>query len=258
MKKTIVIFDLDNCVANDAHRIPLIDWKQQNLELRYAAYHAACEQDEPCNLALFRRVADVNHICFFTARPVAVYEKTIVWIRERLGCKDFTLHMRNNGDHRHSLALKTEMLGHLLHDQATPLECIIGAYDDRPDIVEMYRLTGIDARVLAAHDVCAYTPPTTHKTAADILGEMADTYRARNAVYGDNFRRVGPVMQALHPNGVTQKSAQDHELFHLWSLLIVKASRFAVSELTHQDSMHDLCVYGAMIESILQERQATK
>lgn len=251
MEKTIVIFDLDNCVANDAHRIPLIDWKQQNPELRYSAYHAACEQDEPCNLALFRRVAEFNRICFFTARPVSVHEKTVRWIRERLGCKDFALHMRNNGDHRHSLALKTEMLGHLLHDQATPVECIVGAYDDRPDIVEMYRLTGIDAHVLAAHDVCAYTPPTTHKTAADILGEMADTYRERNAVYGDNFKMVAKLMAVLFPNGVPPELVVQDQ-FHLFELVLVKLSRYAISNLTHIDSAHDAAVYCAMCEAINQ------
>jgi len=97
----------------------------------------------------------------------------------------------------------------------------------------------------------ADAPPS----AADILGEMAETFRERNKVYGDNFRRVGHVLQALHPQGVTQNTALDHELFHLWSLLIVKASRFAVSGLTHEDSIHDLAVYAAMLESILKERK---
>jgi hypothetical protein len=91
--------------------------------------------------------------------------------------------------------------------------------------------------------------------AADILAEMAETYRERNAQYGDNFRVVGPVMELLHPKGVELTDAQDHELFHLYSLLIVKLTRFANSNLSHLDSIRDLCVYGAMIEAILQERR---
>lgn len=95
---------------------------------------------------------------------------------------------------------------------------------------------------------------SAHKSAADILGDMAETYRQRNAVYGNNFRLVGDVMKALHPKGVQLHSAEDHELFHLWSLVIVKLSRFATSGLKHEDSVHDSAVYCAMIEAILKER----
>lgn len=93
------------------------------------------------------------------------------------------------------------------------------------------------------------------KDAAMILDQMADTFRQRNAVYGDNYRIVGPVMSALHPQGVALKTPRDHELFHLHSLLVVKLTRFATSGMTHQDSLHDLAVYAAMMESILKERE---
>lgn len=92
-------------------------------------------------------------------------------------------------------------------------------------------------------------------TAASILDAMAETYRERNKVYGDNFRRVGPVMSELHPDGVLLRTPQEHEVFHLWSLIIVKLTRFATSGLTHEDSIHDAGVYAAMIESILKERK---
>lgn len=94
-----------------------------------------------------------------------------------------------------------------------------------------------------------------NKTAADILQDMADTFRERNSVYGDNFRKVGPVMKCLHPDGVKLVDELDHEFFHLYSLLIVKLTRFATSNLTHIDSIHDMCVYGSMLEAILKERE---
>lgn len=89
----------------------------------------------------------------------------------------------------------------------------------------------------------------------DILAEMAQTFKERNAVYGDNYKMVADLMCTLHPNGFNQLSNQDHELGHLWSLLIVKLSRFAISGLTHKDSIHDLAVYAAMIEAILTNRE---
>ncbi len=97
---------------------------------------------------------------------------------------------------------------------------------------------------------------TTPPDAADILDNGAQTYRERNAVYGDNFRNVGGAMAALHPRGLTLETAQDFELFHLHMLMVVKLSRFANSMLLHRDSIHDIMVYAAMCESILAEREA--
>ena len=92
------------------------------------------------------------------------------------------------------------------------------------------------------------------KTAADILEEMAKTFRERNAVYGDNFRMVGKMMAVLFPKGVPPEVLHSDQ-FHLFELKLVKLSRFAISNLQHLDSIHDDGVYSAMIESILIEQQ---
>lgn len=97
--------------------------------------------------------------------------------------------------------------------------------------------------------------PKFKSDAGTILDGMADTFRERQKVYKDNYRKVGPVMIALHPDGVSLSTVGDHEFFHLYSLLIVKLTRFATSNLTHVDSLHDLCVYGSMLEAILKERE---
>jgi hypothetical protein len=90
------------------------------------------------------------------------------------------------------------------------------------------------------------------KNAADILESMAATYRERNAVYGDNFRMVGKLMAVLFPNGVPPELLHSAQ-FHLFELKLVKLSRFAISGLQHQDSIHDDGVYSAMIEQIILE-----
>jgi len=90
------------------------------------------------------------------------------------------------------------------------------------------------------------------KNAADILESMAATYRERNAVYGDNFRMVGKLMAVLFPNGVPAEILHSDQ-FHLFELKLVKLSRFAISGLQHQDSIHDDGVYSAMIEQIILE-----
>lgn len=87
-------------------------------------------------------------------------------------------------------------------------------------------------------------------TAADILQRAADTFRDRNAVYKDNAGKVGQVMAVLFPEGVTLKTEADHKFYHLFELLIVKLTRFTNSGMHHEDSIHDLMVYAAMLEAI--------
>lgn len=95
------------------------------------------------------------------------------------------------------------------------------------------------------------------KTAADILDEMAKTFRERNAVYGDNYKMVGKMMAVLFPKGVPPEVLHSDQ-FHLFELKLVKLSRFAISNLQHLDSIHDDGVYSAMIESILIENGEQK
>lgn len=96
------------------------------------------------------------------------------------------------------------------------------------------------------------------KDAADILQEMADTYRERNKVYGDNYKRVGEVMMALFPQGVKVESAHEFNVWHLFELMIVKLTRFSNSELSHLDSIHDCAVYAAMVESLVRQKIENK
>lgn len=92
------------------------------------------------------------------------------------------------------------------------------------------------------------------KTAADILDEMAATFRERNAVYGDNYKMVGKMMAVLFPNGAPPELLHNDQ-FHLFELILVKLSRYAISGLQHQDSIRDMGVYCAMCESILINQQ---
>lgn len=93
------------------------------------------------------------------------------------------------------------------------------------------------------------------KNAADILADMAETFRERNKVYGDNYKRVGDVMIALFPNGVNISTAEEFNKWHLFELMIVKLTRFANSNLTHIDSIHDCAVYAAMVQSLTEKEQ---
>lgn len=84
-----------------------------------------------------------------------------------------------------------------------------------------------------------------------LLEEAAKTFREKNKVYGDNYKRVGEMMAGMFPAGVTLKTAHDWNRMHILLLCIVKLTRYAVNwEKGHKDSVHDLAVYAAMLESI--------
>lgn len=89
------------------------------------------------------------------------------------------------------------------------------------------------------------------KKAHDILREAANLFQERNAVYGNNYERVGAVMKGFFPDGITLSSVEDFNRFHIFMLMVVKMSRYTVNwEKGHQDSIRDNTVYSAMLEMI--------
>lgn len=273
-QKKYIIVDLDNCIADDQWRIKFINWEEEDPDKRYHNYHAVSGQDIICNKHILLLDDPDVRLIVFTARPKKYFDTTVDWFSKN-GVYDKVLFMlmRQEGDHRHSSTLKS----HFLKETKDLIgecwkETIIAAFDDREDVVKMYLDHGINAQVVKIHDVCAYTKPreidsfqktlpdqpvapSMHEaTAADILQKMADTFRERNAVYGDNFKMVAKLVKVLFPNGVPPELVVTDQ-WHLFELKLVKISRFAISELTHMDSIHDDAVYSAMIEAILQNKE---
>jgi hypothetical protein len=82
------------------------------------------------------------------------------------------------------------------------------------------------------------------------LKDAAATFAQRNKLYGDNYKKFGPLVEALFPEGVTLKSAADHARFALLIMICSKISRYAAnfSKGGHADSIHDAIVYCAMLE----------
>lgn len=90
------------------------------------------------------------------------------------------------------------------------------------------------------------------KKAHDILREAAQTYEERSKVYGDNYIRVGKVMEAHFPDGLLIKTADDWNRLHIFLLGVVKDTRYVTNWNVggHQDSSRDKTVYSAMQEAI--------
>ncbi len=154
------ILDLDNTIADDGWRIPRINWNEEDPTKRYHVYHLLSGFDRTGNLSL---VCPQGNNIIFTARPVAYREITEEWLR-RHNIKFKFLLMRNNGDHRHSLALKREMLAWLPLHYDVGFEEVKFAADDREDVVAMFLEHGIAAFWAPIHSVCAYTNPNKKET----------------------------------------------------------------------------------------------
>lgn len=87
--------------------------------------------------------------------------------------------------------------------------------------------------------------------ADQILEQAANTFRKKNKIYGDNYKRVGECLAAMFPHGLELKTADDHNRFQIFNLILVKLSRYAVNwKSGHIDSIHDAMVYCAMLEDI--------
>lgn len=151
------ILDLDNCIADDAWRIPHINWQKTDPLERYHEYHSLSGFDELRNEAL---LATHEEIIVLTARPVHYSAVTHEWLRRKGVNPKFVL-MRNNADKRSSVEVKSTQLDWLMemYGLVSTAE-ITSAYDDRPDVIEMYARRGINCAMLKSiHNDCAYTNP---------------------------------------------------------------------------------------------------
>ena len=257
----IAVFDLDGCMFDDRHRLHLLP--------DYDAYNVAHMHDKPQHVGFFSGMcSQVDHVLFITARDAkwrgTTHWQCTGWMLKHGHGRSHTLLMRESDDKRKSPVLKPALLRRWLKARPSWQEIDVRwICDDRGDVLSAYKAMSGDELVNTRHFVVSHNgfadfqpkrkPEQT--SAADVLQEMANTFRERNAVYGDNYKQVPQLMKVLFPGGVpSELVVTDH--FHLFELILVKLSRFAISGLTHQDSIHDAAVYGAMIEAILREQQA--
>jgi hypothetical protein len=150
------IWDLDNCLADDSWRAPLIDWHLKG-DARYARYNEHLMRDQPCHQEAFWLLKNAGYLpLVFTGRTETYRPSTLAWMEQHFGgCHD--LYMRGVGDQSEAHLLKERMLRILF-----PLgnfRSIALAVDDLPEVVEMYRKHGIPSARLHIHEVDCYHPP---------------------------------------------------------------------------------------------------
>ena len=184
---SVIILDIDNCIADDRWRIPFINWQTDNPVWRYHDYHSLSGFDMAHNHELY--INTRHDIVIFTARPIMYQAITMEWLK-RHGVGHQLLMMRDMDDHCHSVELKEKQLNALFANTNVKAEDIVGAYDDRPDVVEMYKKFGIPAEIKFVHDVCAYTKPKEIQNADSGQSNGADAgdlQGARQDLQGELF-----------------------------------------------------------------------
>lgn len=243
-----VIFDLDGCLADDRRRKPLFDPLRPE---SWDAYHADCENDPLINGHLISQTAEFEPI-IFTSRPESVFAETYRWLRDVAKLNTKRIFMRSRGCLKGSPELKRGYLESLLKE-GVAVSDIVCAYDDREDVLAMYGAYGIPAVKIS------YPPDKRSSKATDNLEAGAATFRQRNKKYGDSYLSFGAVMAILFPKGLNIKPG-DVESFNrlgVYVQVISKACRYATTLTAggHQDSAHDIMVYGAMLEEVTKDEK---
>ena len=83
----------------------------------------------------------------------------------------------------------------------------------------------------------------------EALEACANTYRERNEIYGDCYKRQGEIMELFFPEGFSPESESDWNRMGILMKVVDKLIRYTsnFSEGGHEDSMHDISVYCQML-----------
>ena len=139
--KKNVIVDLDGTIFNLDHRLHFIREKPTN----WPAFFRAADRDTPIDevlQVLYALLAAGYHLVFITGRSNMIEDITRVALEQvELGA-GVELYMRREGDHREDSIVKLELLNEAFpepEDKAT----ILGVFEDRQQVVDMYRAQGL-------------------------------------------------------------------------------------------------------------------
>lgn len=91
---------------------------------------------------------------------------------------------------------------------------------------------------------------------SNILSESEKTFNERSKIYGNAYESIGPMMQAIFPEGITLITKGDFSRFYALLMTMNKMNRYAstIESGGHHDSAHDAVVYAAMLESFTGEK----
>lgn len=154
MSVPLYIFDLDGTLALDSHRVHYLEDKSD--PDRWNKYYDACDKDVP-NEAVVKvfngLLSSGADIFIFTGRSIRVSCKTVQWLNKHTSFFIYhgfdNIQMRREKDYTADFTLKREWYeSMLLMDR----ERLVGVFEDRTRVVNMWRSLGITCFQVAAGD----------------------------------------------------------------------------------------------------------
>lgn len=84
------------------------------------------------------------------------------------------------------------------------------------------------------------------------LNLLAELYKQRQQLYGDNYKLIGDAFVALFPNGLTLNSPEGFNRFSLFVQILTKMTRYGqmFAKGGHTDSLNDMAVYAQMLQEL--------
>ncbi|MFB7595339.1 hypothetical protein [Streptomyces sp. NPDC056160] len=113
-KRPLAVFDLDNTLADTAHRQRFLQRRPRDWD----AFFAAATEDPPIaeGVRLARDSADECEVVYLTGRPERCRRDTLDWLAAH-GLPEGDLHMRRDDDRRPARSTKLEILRRLARDR---------------------------------------------------------------------------------------------------------------------------------------------
>ena len=112
--RPIAVFDLDNTLADTAHRQRFLERRPRDWD----AFFAAAPQDPPIEqgIALALEYAEECEVVYLTGRPERCRRDTLEWLGAH-GLPEGRVHMRRDHDRRPARRTKLEILRRLARDR---------------------------------------------------------------------------------------------------------------------------------------------
>ncbi|WP_089106101.1 LNS2 domain-containing protein [Streptomyces hyaluromycini] len=109
-KRPIAVFDIDNTLADTAHRQRFLERRPRDWD----AFFAAAPHDPPIaeGIALAMATAEECELVYLTGRPERCRRDTLDWLAAH-GLPEGRVHMRRNADRRPARHTKLEILHRL-------------------------------------------------------------------------------------------------------------------------------------------------
>lgn len=142
------IVDIDGTCADLTHRL----WFIQGEKKDWDGFFGAVSEDKPIEhmQKVVCALEDYADIVFVTGRPERTRTDTVAWLDLHLfnNTGMMKIYMRQDGDYRPDHQVKSELLSAIILDGFEP----IMAFDDRDQVVEMWRANEIPCAQVARGD----------------------------------------------------------------------------------------------------------